>query len=393
MNIAFNTTIENPDKPTGSTVFFQKILSELQRLDHTNQYYLFVSPRNRNLYRVAKPNFHCINCFVSNERRLLRNLVSQVVIPIRLWQHKIDVYFSPMNISPFFVLSKAKVIVYLYGTHHWQKNNGMGMIKTIYRKVLSLCAKLQTSIFIANSTSCKEDIVRYLRLPESKVRVVSEALDHTLFSPRDLTPAEKELLRNHGITEGRYVLFVSMIYYYKNVHTLVDAFGKLCRQIDHPYDLVLIGRVDVQNTGKGTYLELLQSLARKYQVLDRVKFLGYVPHDSLFLFYRGARLFVQPSFYETFGKPVIEAMACGIPVVGANVGATPEVMGGAGLLFDPNDPEDMCMKMHRLLTDEELRQDCGRQGLEHVRQFTFERQASGLMQAFGAANLSHRSQR
>ena len=390
MNIAFNTLVENPEKPTGSTVFFQKVLAQLQRQDHTNQYFLFVSPRNRHLFKVDQPNFHYVNCYVSNERNVLRVLVSQIVIPIRLWQYKIDVYFCPMNISPFLILSKCKVVVYLYGTHHWKKNSGLGWIKDLYRNVLSWCAKLQTSIFIANSASCKDDIVRHLRVPESRVRVVSEALDHTLFSPRDLTPAEKELLREHGLTEGRYVLYVSMIWYYKNVHTLVDAFGRLCRQLTDPYDLVLIGRVDLRNTGRGTYLEMLQESAREHHIEDRVKFLGFVAHDNLFPFYRGARLFVQPSFYETFGKPVIEAMACGVPVVGSNTSATPEVMGGAGLLFDPHDPDDLCIKMHRLLTDKELYQDRVNKGLEHVRQFTFERQAVGLMEAFAAANSSDR---
>lgn len=391
MNIAFNTLVENPDKPTGATVFFQKVLNELQRLERTNHYFLFVSPRNRHLFKIDQPNFHYVNCFISNERNLPRILISQIIIPVRLWQHKIDVYFSPQNISPFLILSKCKVVVYLYGTHHWQKSSGLGAIRTFYRKVLSLCAKSQTSIFVANSVSCKDDMVRYLRVPESRVRLVSEAFDHVLFSPRGLTPAEKERLRDHGLTEGRYILFVSMIYYYKNVHTLIDAFSKLRWQMNDPCDLVLVGRVDVRNTRKGTYLEKLQALTRKHQIEDKVKFLGFIPHEDLFPLYRGARLFVQPSLYETFGKPVIEAMACGVPVVGANAGATPEVMGGAGLLFDPNDSDDLCIKMHSLLTDEELYRNCVSKGLEHVRQFTFERQASGLMETLVAANSCRRS--
>ena len=386
MNIAFNTLIENPDKPTGSTVFFQKILAELQRLDYSNHYYLFVSPQNRHYFILEQPNFHYVNCFVSNEHRLLRILVSQLIIPVRLWQHKIDVYFSPMNISPFLVLSLARVVVYLYGTHHWQKGSSLGTIKTFYRKTLSQLAKQQTALFLANSVSCRNDILHHLKVPESRVRIVAEAFDHTLFNNRELTPAEHERLsKDYGLHMGKYILFVSQIYYYKNVHTLVEAFGKLTQRLNHPYELALIGRIDVRNTADGSYLDGLSALARLYHVEDRVKFLGFIAHEALFPFYRGAKLFVQPSLYETFGKTVIEAMACGVPVVGAKTGATPEVVGEGGLLFDPYDAEDLCAKMRRLLTEKKLYQACVRYGLEHAQQFTFERQARGLMEAFATA--------
>ena len=155
-----------------------------------------------------------------------------------------------------------------------------------------------------------------------------------------------------------------------------------------PYDLALIGRIDVWKTSKGTYVDTLRSLARAYGVEDRVKFIGFVPHEELFPYYRGAHLFVQPSLYETFGKTVIEAMACGTPVVGADIGATPEVMGGAGLLFEPLSSDDLCAKMERMLADQTLRARCAQQGLEHAQQFTFNKQASGLIEAFRAATAS-----
>ena len=386
MKIAFNTLVENPRKPTGSTVFFQKILREFGRLDRVNQYYVLGSKSSRQLCPSGYANFQYVDCYANSERRLLREFIAQFVVPFRLWKDQIDVYFSPQNISPLFVPGKAKVIVFLYGTHHWRNDSGMSPLKRFFRKTVSRLAKAQTTLFVANSDACKMDILQFLRIPEAQIRVVPEACDFDLFGRRDLMPAELGRLSEFNLVPGRYFLFVSMIYFYKNVHTLVEAFGRLCQKENHPYDLALVGRMDVTNVGKGSYIDTIRAIARKYGIEKRIKFVGYIPHDELFPFYRGARMLIQPSFYETFGKSVLEAMACGVPIVGSNTGATPEVMGDTGLLFDPKDPEQLCDQMRRLIKDEQLYHRCAERAGQRAQQFTFEQQAFGLIQAFTEAN-------
>jgi glycosyltransferase involved in cell wall biosynthesis len=386
MNIAFNTLVENPRKPTGSTVFFQRILREFGQLDRINHYFVLGSEASRHLCPSHLGNFQYVNCHATSERRLLREVVAQFVVPFQLWRDKIDVYFSPQNMSPLFLPGKAKVVVFLYGTHHWRNDSGMSALKRLFRKTASRLAKAQTTLFVANSEACKMDILQFLKVREAQIRVVPEACDLDLFGRRDLTPTELERLSKNDLVPGRYLLFVSMIYYYKNVHTLVEAFGRLCQKEQHPYDLALVGRMDVKKVGKDSYPETIRTIAERYGIEKRIKFIGYIPHDDLFPFYRGAHSLIQPSFYETFGKSVLEAMACGVPIVGANTGATPEVIGDTGLLFDPKDPEQLCDQMRVLIRDKELYHRCSEKAWQRAQQFTFEEQALGLLEVFAAAN-------
>lgn len=381
MRIAFNTLVENPLRPTGAMVFFVKIIEEFARIDKNNKYYILVSPKNRSFFNVKQENFYYVNCFVSHERKILGMIISQFVIPFRLWQKKIDVYFSPQNIFPFIIPNRAKVVIYLYGTHHWQKTNLMGEFRTIYRNILSWLAKYQTAQFAANSLVCHRDIVENLNVPDSKVSIVPEALDHSLFNTVPLSSEEIIMLKKNDLEQKKYILFVSMIYYYKNVHTLVDAFAKLSKEFPE-LKLVLIGRNDLVNPKTKRYYENITNQITDNNLSKKIKFLGHIMHDKLPSFYKGAKLFIQPSFYETFGKTVIESMACGTPVIGSNTGATPEVIGESGLLFNPNSSDELYNKMNILCSDHLQYKYLAEKGIEHAARYTFTKQATKFIELF-----------
>ena len=381
MRIAFNTLIQNPQAPDGSLDFYRQITREFARQDQSNQYFLFVSSSNRHLFHVESKNVHLVNCFMSNERPLLRILTSQVIIPYRLLQHRIDVLFSPQNISALYIPKRVRNIIAIITTHHWKTPRSIGPVRSLYRRGISYVARKQADLMLANSESCKREIGENLDVDPSKVRVVYEGLDHSRFYPRALSSDEKRELSQMGI-QGRFILFVSIIRHYKNVHTLIDAYGKLCQKINPEHILVLVGRLETLGEGNRAYFEHLMDLCDRYNIRERVQLVGYVPNEEVAQFYHAADLYVQPSMHETFGKTVVEAFACGVPVIAANAGATPEVVGDAAVLFDPNNCDQLAEAMEKVLSDRHLRDTLVHKGLARAHQFSFSRQARELIALF-----------
>ena len=191
-----------------------------------------------------------------------------------------------------------------------------------------------------------------------------------LFRPSEVEPTR---LDAHGITQP-YILYVASRRPYKNIDGLIRAYYLLKRRHNLPHRLVITGlggRADNQLFG------LIKECGLERQVI----LTGFVPDEELPLIYNGAELFVFPSFYEGFGLPIVEAMACGLPVASSNRTSLPEVAGRCALFFDPADVEDMAQTIYRLLTDEGLRQrliSCGRQ---RAALFTWERVAAEVLKA------------
>ena len=121
-----------------------------------------------------------------------------------------------------------------------------------------------------------------------------------------------------------------------------------------------------------------------------VEYRGYVPSGDREALFKGAQVFVLPSFEEGFGIPALEAMSAGVPVVVSNRGALPEVVGDAGLLIDPDDPESLAAALERLIGDSDLRATCARRGLERARQFTWTQTARDVRRAYEDALLARR---
>jgi glycosyltransferase involved in cell wall biosynthesis len=162
---------------------------------------------------------------------------------------------------------------------------------------------------------------------------------------------------------GRYLLHVGTLQPRKNIPLLLEAFA----QLQEPeLKLVLIG-------GKGWLYEEIFARVQALGLSERVHFTGYVPDDELPLWYNAAELLVFPSVYEGFGLPVVEAMACGTPVIAANSASIPEAVGEAGLLFDPHNVAELAEQITAVLHDPQLSAKMRALGLAHASQFSWER--------------------
>jgi glycosyltransferase involved in cell wall biosynthesis len=226
---------------------------------------------------------------------------------------------------------------------------------------------------IAVSESTKRDIIRLTGAPESKITVVYEAA-HPIYRPLEDPWVVPQVKGRFGIRRD-FVLFVSTIEPRKNVPTLLRALGQLLNNYRADVDVVLAGE-------KGWLFDEVFVLVRELQLQEHVHFLGRVSAEDLLYLYNAAQLLVHPAFYEGFGLPPLEAMACGTPVVVSNTSALPEVVGDAALLVDPQEVDEVTVAMWRLLSDRELRQQMREKGLKRARLFSWRKAAEETLQIY-----------
>lgn len=219
---------------------------------------------------------------------------------------------------------------------------------------------------VTDSRCSQRDILRLLPLTEDRVTVVYPGVDQERFAPA----ASHE----EGERAKPYVLCVAGDDPAKNVETLIEAFARLPRGIRERYDLVLAGDVEKRDG--------LVDVVNRMGLVDRVRFPGPVSDDQLVRLYRQARLFVFPSRYEGFGLPVLEAMACGCPVISSNASSLPEVVGDAGVLVEPDDVEGLSREMRSLLSDEGRRDELRKRGLVRARQFSWDETARRMVEIY-----------
>ena len=329
MRVAINLLTDDPDKPSGAHWFWKQTIGEMvPMLAQDEELYLLVSPRIRSEHSDYGPGVRYITFPWSNERRTLRTLSEHAYTPLRLPRSGIDVFNT--LIAP--VVKPAPALVAHFKTlHAFTSPAALNPLVRLYRRTgYPHTAKVADAI-ILNSESLRREVETYLDVDRDKLRLIPEAVDHQVFRPGDPEQAAERLRRERGI-EGPFVLFVSSLWAYKNCDGLLRAFAMARRDLpDHR--LVVVG-----SPADAGYAAELHALAAELGIEDDVVWVGGVPHHETLPFYRAAAAFVYPSHNETFGLPILEAMACGCPVVTSDRSAMPETAGGAALLADPEDP-------------------------------------------------------
>jgi alpha-1,3-rhamnosyl/mannosyltransferase len=235
---------------------------------------------------------------------------------------------------------------------------------------------------IAVSEATKRDVVRYLGVPDDRVAVVYEAAGER-FRPH--TPAETHaVLARHGLRHGEYILSLGTLEPRKNYERLIEAYamlmvhnnrgegwvlkGGLLPSLEPAHPLVIAG-------GQGWQYEPILAAPERHGVAERVHFLGRVDDAELPALLAGCALFVYPSLYEGFGLPVLEALASGVPVLASNSTSLPEVLGDAGLVFDPLNTEEMAGRMAQLLSNQVLANHLRAAGPRRAALFSWHRAA------------------
>lgn len=240
----------------------------------------------------------------------------------------------------------------------------------------------QASGVIAVSEATKRDLLELYGIEAERVTVIPHGVDGQVFRPSSREDVER-VRRRFGIA-GPYVLSLGGIEPRKNLPNLVEAFARLPPS-DRPTLVLAGGSVEWNPEGRDSLRKALSEAPR--EVAEQVVLTGYVQEQEKVALLGGAEALVYPSLYEGFGLPVLEAMACGTPVVTSALSALPEVAGDAALLVDPEDPAAIAAAVARVLGEEDLRRDLRLRGLSRAAGYTWEstarRTAAVLHEAAG----------
>ena len=297
--------------------------------------------------------------------RLLPSLVTwgQVVIWQRANALNLHLVHDPIGVVPLQLANCLRittihdVIPYIY------PETSTTLDWLIYRFWLPLAVRRLDAI-ITDSRQSKEDILHFLPIKEKNVTVVPLAAGEA-YHP--LPDGEiKRVLEKYDIRPP-YILYVGALEARKNMLGLLEAYARL-RRWSEKWTLVIVG------ARKWKYAPIFETVQR-LGLEPFVDFTGYVEEEDLPALYNGADLFVFPSLYEGFGLPVLEAMACGTPVVTSNTSSLPEVAGDAALLIDPYDIDEIVAAMRTILEDKALAAELRTKGLARAKEFSWERTA------------------
>ena len=303
----------------------------------------------------------------------VRNILwHQLDLPGLMRRSDYDVLFLPAanRRLPLFCSVPRVGTVHDFSSLHMENKYNPARLFYI-KQVLPLLVRQLTRVLTVSESS-RRDIVEYAGVDPDRVDVTPLAADPSRYRPLDPEMARDRVWQVLGI-EPPYLLYISRLEHPGKNHVgLIRAFDRLKARYREPLKLVLAGSDWLG--AEQVHTEAARALAR-----DDIHFTGFFADEELPWLYNGAAAFVFPSLYEGFGLPLLEAMACGVPVACSNVSSMPEVAGDAAIQFDPRDEEAMEEAMHVLLTDETTRRQCVERGLERAQSFSWARTAEATL--------------
>jgi glycosyltransferase involved in cell wall biosynthesis len=367
----------------GIGTYIRNLVRSLARLDQENNYILITSAPEVPEFSQLPKNFEL--CVYS---RRTRSGLAQIGFCFFLRNLNADLFHMPLNAVPLWMPKPYVVTTHDMSTLLFVDQSGY---RSNLRRFYLRRGLLHADRIIAVSSATRRDVESVLGIPSSRIRVVYNAPDPVFGAP-ERSPSEAsngETLAYAPDTQrvlDRYhihypfLLYVGRTNAQKNIPRLVEAFAVLRGEIrDFPAyrDLRLIIIGDEIGRQPALRQAVIQS-----RVESVVRFLGFVPIETLRAFYQLATAFVFPSLYEGFGLPPLEAMACGTPVICSNVSSLPEVTGDAAVKVNPENVFDIARGMREVLLDPELRHKLVAQGFAQAKKFSWEGTAREVHQAY-----------
>jgi glycosyltransferase involved in cell wall biosynthesis len=342
----------------GIGTYVRNLLLHLSRIDRDTEYVLLCSPDDRGVVASLGENFRAV-C----EPAGAYSIREQISIPFRVRRAQVDLFHAPHYVLP--ALTPSRTIVTIHDCIHLMFPQYLpNRLGHAYARASLWTAAHKSDRILTVSEASKRDILRFFNVRPEKIVVIPNAIDERFA----IEPDEEHIVRTRERYQlnDQFVLYAGNIKPHKNLERLIEAFHRVrVRGLDH-LKLLIIGDEIFK-------LQTLRRAVHRHKLHTHVRFLGFVPQETLAVLYRLASVFVFPSLYEGFGLPPLEAMASGTPVVTSNVSSLPEVVGDAALLVDPYDPEAIADGMMRALTDDELRADLRRRGFARAQAYSWDR--------------------
>jgi len=367
MRIGIDTHAITKSYATGSSTYVAELVRALVAVDHQNEYFLYAE-RNDPFYQEFVNNHRVKVRCVLPTNPIIRDFVT---VPRAIAQDSIDVAHVHFILPPFICSASVLTVFDLYYVHLRRSTLS---IKS--HGLLTAWSIRRAKSIITISEYSKRDIANTFAIGPAKIFVTPLGIGHC-FSPVDDQKVHA-VIHRIGIRQ-EYILFVGRTEDpRKNLMTLIEAYAILKSQFNTAAQLVIVGRL-----GAGTK-PILQRVSELR--LDRdVIMPGIIASEDLPALLSGAKVFVYASSFEGFGLPVLEAMACGTPVITSNAASLPEVAGKAALLVSPGKVGELVETLLLVWRDETLRHDMREQGLRRARLFSWERTARETLAVYDRA--------
>ena len=347
----------------GPETYEQQLLQALAAVDQRNEYHVWLlDQKAADALSIDQPNFVPHLLWPS-----IRSISMAVSLPLALKRYQLSLLhatFAPPPICP------VDLTLTMHGSVTFSHPNFYPP-----RVLARLNPLLRQGIRRARLTVCVSDFVKHelmerFGVPEERLLTVYHGVN-AAFKPQ---PAAAERVRlDHGL-DNPYVIYVGKLHANKNIVRLIEAFDRATKGREE-IELVLVGRMFY---GSDDIEQTIQQLG----LAPRVHRLGHLPQTALPDLYSAAQCMVFPTLWEGFGLPIIEAMACGTPVIASDIACVPEITGGAALLVDPMSTEAIAGALSDLLSSPDKRADLRARGIARAADFTWERTARQTLQAY-----------
>ena len=350
---------------------------ELAKIDKKNAYTLFPF-----FYYIYHPEFKGFETSISNPnfklkyKHLSKKWIDYIWMESGIDKKEIigdvNIFHSTSFSAPENVKSKLVVTIYdVSFITHPQFHQKANIEHCNYG---TMEAVKHADIIIAISEHTKDDLIKYFNCPSEKIKVTYLGYDKEIFRPIKEEAEIEKVLKKHKIDKP-FILNLGTVEPRKNIEGLIRAYSLLANNLKDKYDLVIGG-------GKGWLDSDLYPLIQELKLEDKIKFLGYVDEEDLAYLYSATACFIYPSFYEGFGLPVLEALACGAPVISSDISSIPEVIGEAGILIDPRKNEEISAAIGKLLDDTSLQDTLKKKALLQAKKFSWEKCATQTLEIY-----------
>jgi glycosyltransferase involved in cell wall biosynthesis len=342
----------------GIGTYTRNLLRHLARLDRDTEYVLLCQGPDLHIAEQLGPNFRTVL-----EPSPNYSLREQVHVPLVLRRERPDVFHAPHYVLPPAI--RCRSVVTIHDCIHLMFPQYLpNRAAYLYAKASMWTAARRSDLILTVSEASKRDILHFFNVRPEKIIVIYNAIDERFRA----APDEEDVARvreRYQLDHG-FVLYAGNIKPHKNLVRLIEAFDEVRKRGFDDLKLLIIG-------DEISKLPALRRAVHKHKLHKHVRFLGFLPDETLAILYRLAAVFVFPSLYEGFGLPPLEAMASGTPVVTSNVSSLPEVAGDAAVLVDPYEVGSIVEGIRRVLSDPALAEELRRKGRERAREFSWER--------------------
>jgi glycosyltransferase involved in cell wall biosynthesis len=346
------------------------LLAELPGVAQDERFLVYApdAPANRHLLAASSFSPHLTS--LPMDRPAVRIAWEQLALPIELARVRPDLLHALSFISP--VAWRGRSVVTVYDLSFMRFPHLFNRGNRLYLRNFCPPSLRRADRVITISEHARQDVIELCGVRPERVTAILLAADERF---RPASPEAIATFRERHNLPERFVLYLGTLEPRKNVEVLVRAYAHLRQQGSVDHILVLAG-------ARGWQYNPIFDLVRDLGLESFVRFPGYVPDEEQALWYSSATVFAFPSLYEGFGLPLLEAMACGTPVVASRASSLPEVVGDAGLLVDPASRDELSLALRQILEDTDQQQSLAQAGLERAQTFSWRRTAAETIQVY-----------